>query len=82
MEPAKPNVPATATEVPIPLTMETILSNYADVFNDSIGKLEGELHLYTRDDVPPHKTAPGEVPLSVKNNVIAEVKDLQEQGIL
>ena len=65
-------------EVPIPLTMETILSNYADVFNDSIGKLEGELHLYTRDDVPPHKTAPREVPLSVKNNVIAEVKDLQE----
>ena len=37
---------------------------------------------YTRDDVPPHKTAPREIPLSVKDNFIAEVKDLQEQGIL
>ena len=62
--------------------METILSNYSDVFDDSIGKLGGELHLYKRYDGPPHKTAPREVPLSVKNNVIAEVKDLQEQGIL
>ena len=62
--------------------MDTILANYSDVLDDSIGKLEGPLHLYTRDDGPPHKTAPREIPLSVKNNFIAEVKDLQEQGIL
>ena len=59
-----------------------ILANYSDVFDDSIGKLEGTLHLYRRDDVPPHKTAPREIPLPVKDNFIAEVKDLQEQGIL
>jgi len=47
--------------------METISSNYSDVFDDSIGKLEGELHLYTRGDVPPHKTVPGEVPLREKS---------------
>ena len=79
--PAKPSVPATAWSADT-THHGNHLSNYADVFNDSIGKLEGELHLYTRDDVLPHKTAPREVPLSVKNNVIAEVKYLQEQGIL
>ena len=80
--PAKPSVSPTATDMLTPVTMDSILANYSDVFDDSIGKLEGILHLYTRDDVPPHKTAPREINLSVKDNFIAEVKDLQEQGIL
>ena len=62
--------------------MATILTNYPDVFDDSVGKLEGELHLYTKQDVTPSKAAPREIPLSVKNKFIAEVKDLQEQGII
>ena len=62
--------------------METILTNYPQVFDDSIGKFEGELHLHTSNDVTPHKTAPREIRLSVKNNFIAEVKDLQQQGII
>ena len=82
VEAAKPSVPSTASEVLTPLTMETILSNYSQVFDDTIGKFEGELHLYTKQECPPHKTAPREIPLSVKNNFIAEIKDLQEQGIL
>ena len=80
--PAKPSVSPTARDVLTPLTMDSILTNYSDVFDDSIGKLVGTLHLYTRDDVPLYKTAPREIPLSVKDNFIAEVKDLQEQGIL
>ena len=80
--PAKPSVPSTASEVLTPLTMETILSTYSQVFDDTIGKFEGELHLYTKQECTPHKTAPREVPLSVKNNFIAEIKDLQEQSIL
>jgi len=51
--------------------METILINYSDVSDVSIGKLEGGLHLYTRDDIPSLKTAPREIPLSVKSNFIA-----------
>jgi len=47
-----------------------------------VRKFEGELHLYTKQDVTPHKTPPRETPLSVKNNFIAELKDLQDQGIL
>ena len=80
--PANPSVPVTASEVTAPLTLETILTNYPQVFDDSIGKFEGELHLHTSNDVTPHKTAPREIPLSVKNNFIAEVKDLQQQGII
>ena len=47
-----------------------------------IGKFEGELQFHTSNDVTPHETAPREIPLCVKNNFIAEVKDLQQQGII
>ena len=58
MASAKPRVSPIATDRLAPLTMDTILANCSDVFDDSVRKLEGPLHLYTRDDVPPHKTAP------------------------
>ena len=60
--------------------MATILSKYPDVFDNSVGKLEGKLYLYTKEDVTPSKAAPREIPLSVKNKFIAEIKDLQEEG--
>ena len=62
--------------------MATISTSYPDVFDDSVEKLEGELHLYMKQDVTPSKAAPREITLSVKNKFIAEVKDLQEQGII
>ena len=40
------------------------------------------MHLNTRDDITPHKTAPREIPLPVKCNFIGEVQDLQQQGTL
>ena len=55
--PAKPSVPVTASEVTTPLTLEAIPTNYPQVFDDSIGKSDGELHLHTSNDVTPHKTA-------------------------
>ena len=61
--------------------METILSNYPSVFVDSKGKFDGELHLYTKQDVTSHKRAPREISLSMKDNFIAEEKNFQEQGI-
>ena len=42
--PAKPSVFPTVTDVLTPHTMDSILANYSDVFDDSIGKLEGTLH--------------------------------------
>ena len=62
--------------------MQTILSKYLDVFDNSVGKLEGELHLYTKQDVIPTIGAPMEIPLSVKNKFILEVKEPQEQWIV
>ena len=82
LDPGKPNVPSSALELHTPLTMANILSKYPDVFDNSVGKLEGELHLYTKQDVTPLKAAPREIPLLVKNKFIAEIKDLQEQGII
>ena len=80
--PANPSVPVTASEVTTPLTLETILTHYPQVFDVSIGGFEGELHLHTSNNITPHKTGPREIPLSVKDNFIAEVKDLQQQGII
>ena len=37
------------------LSIETILTNYPKIFDDSVGKVESTLHLYTKDDVTPHK---------------------------
>ncbi|KAK2571051.1 Transposon Ty3-I Gag-Pol polyprotein [Acropora cervicornis] len=82
LDSGKPHVPSSALELHTPLTMANILSKYAAVFDNSVGKLEGELHLYTKQDVTPSKAAPREIPLSVKNKLIAEIKDLQEQGII
>ena len=57
LDSGKPNVPSSASDLPTPLTMATILSKYPDVFDDSVGiKLEGELHLYTKQDVTPKKS--------------------------
>ena len=71
VEPCKPTIPATAKELTTPLTLESILKEFPDVFQDSVGKLDGDLHLYTKSDVNPHKTAPREFEHSVKQNLIS-----------
>lgn len=80
VEPTKPSVPSTASEVLTPLTMETVLSYYSNAFADTIGKLGGELHLYTKQDINPHKTAPREILRPVKNNFVAEVKSFKKKA--
>ena len=82
LDSGKRNVPSSASELHTTLTLQTIRCKYAEVFENCVGKLHGELHLYTEQDVTPTKAAPREIPLSVKNKFIAEVKDLQEQGII
>ena len=53
---------------------------YPQVFGESIGTFDGELHLYTSNNVIPHKSALRKIPLCVlKNSFVAEVKDLQQQ---
>ena len=40
--PSKGSVPPTATEVSTPLSMETILTNYPKIFDDSVGTFESK----------------------------------------
>ena len=82
LDSGKPSVPSSASELHTPLTLQTIRCKYPEVFENCVGKLDGELHLYTKQDVTPTKAAPREIPLSVKSKFIAEIKDLQEQGII
>ena len=73
-----------------PLTASELCQHHSSwrpfwqVFGDSIGKFEGEVHVYTSNNVIPYKTALREIPLCVlKHNFVAdwaEVKDLQQQG--
>ena len=82
LDSGKPSVPSSASELHSPLTLQTIRCKYPEVFENCVGKLDGELHLYTKQDVTPTKAAPREIPLSVKNKFIAEVKDLQNKALL
>ena len=59
--PANPSVPVTASEVTTPLTLETILTHYPQVFDVSIGGFEGELHLHTSNNITSHKVDPREI---------------------
>ena len=61
LDSGKPHVPSSALELHTPLTMANILSKYPAVFDNSVGKLGGELHLYTKEDVTPSKAAPREI---------------------
>jgi len=47
--------------------MEAIIEKYSDVFDETIGTFEEELHLVTRYTT--YKAAPREIPHYVKNNV-------------
>ena len=69
LDSGKPNVPSSASELHTPLTLQTIRCKYPEVFKNSVGKLDGELHLHTKQDVTPTKAAPREIPLSVKANL-------------
>ena len=46
--------------------MATILNKYPDVFDNSVGKLEGELQLYVEQDITPSKAAPRDSPVCQK----------------
>ena len=50
LDSGKPSVSSSASELHTPLTMQTILTN-PDVFDNSVGKLRGELHLLTKQEL-------------------------------
>ena len=59
-----------ALTVPTPLPLMTVLTNFPRVFGDSIERFDGELHLYTSNDITPHKTAPRKIPLFALRTIL------------
>ena len=51
-------------------------------FDDSVGKLEGELHLYTKEDVSLSKAAPREIPCVSKTNLLLKSKIFKNKALL
>ena len=84
LDSGKPNVPSSALERHTPLTMAAIPSKYPDVFDDSVGKLEGELHLtFTRNKILLHrKQLPGRSLCLSKTNLLLKSKIFKKKALL
>ena len=64
-----------------PLTTESILKEYADVFRGE-GKLEGDLHLEIGPNVPPVQLPTGKVPIAIKEKLKEEIDRLEGLNIV
>ncbi|KAK2721692.1 hypothetical protein QYM36_003860 [Artemia franciscana] len=60
---------------------DKIISSYNDVFQ-GIGKLDGECHLYLKDDAFPIAYPARRIPSSLRGKLEAELKRMEEQGII
>ena len=59
-----------------------ILAKYPDVFNNKLGKLEGEVHLHVDPDVVPVTLPARSGPVSVRKQLKAELDRLTRLGVL
>ena len=79
------NIMAIQSEQPsqskIPLTTESILKEYADVFRGE-GKLEGDLHLEIDPNVPPVQLPTRKVPIAIKEKLKEETDHLDGLNII
>ena len=64
-----------------PLTTESILKEYADVFRGE-GKLEGDLHLEIDPKVPPVQLPTRKVPIAIKDKLKEELDRLEGLNII
>ena len=64
-----------------PLTTESILKEYADVFRGE-GKLEGDLHLEIDPNVPPVQFPTRKVPIAIKEKLQEELDHLEGLNII
>ena len=79
------NIMAIQSEQPsqskIPLTTESILKEYADVFRGE-GKLEGDLHLEIDPNVPPVQLPTRKVSIAIKEKLKEEIDRLECLNII
>lgn len=62
--------------------VDDILSNYPEVFRDSIGTLPGVVHLTIDPTHAPVTITSCRVPISLQDRIIAELKRLEQAGVI
>ena len=65
-----------------PLTLDQIVQQYSDVFDDKLGQLEGRLHLDIDPTVTPVQLPARRIPVSVKDELITELDRLERDGLI
>ena len=71
-----------ANNVDTPITdKESLIQEYPDCFN-GIGKLPGKYHITLDPTVPPVVHSPRRVPLALKDDIAAELQEMEQQGII
>lgn len=59
-----------------------IVSKYADVFDGTLGKLEGKVHLHVNPDAVPVSLPCRSVPVSIRKKLKTELERLEQIGVL
>jgi len=64
------------------LTKENVLQDYADVFGDDLGCMEGKVHLETDPNITPTVMPPRRIPVAIKDKVKAEIERQTERKVI
>lgn len=62
--------------------LESVMESYADVFDESLGSMEGKVHLEINPNARPVIMPPRRVPVAIKDKVKKELERLTERGAI
>jgi len=64
------------------ITEAAVFARYADLFDGSLGHLEGDVHLEIDSTVPPVQLPLRRIPIAMRDRVEAELRKMTDEGIL
>ena len=76
----KAKIHANNVDTPI-IDKESLIQEYPDCFN-GIGKLPGKYHISLDRTVPPVVHSPTRVPLALKDDIAAKIREMELQGLI
>ena len=65
-----------------PGDLKSIMESYADVFDETLGNMEEEIHLEIRPNAKPVSMPPRRVPVAIKDKLRKELERLTEMGAI
>ena len=65
-----------------PGDLKSIMESYADVFDETLGNMEEEIHLEIRPNAKPVSMPPRRVPVAIKDKLRKELERLTERGAI